>query len=520
VTDIGRVELSRRQLLKAGAVAAIGLSGALTSCATVPAKPDPGAPQQRGGVFTHGATGGGLKDTLDPHFPVTVPDIARVNNLYEPLFRYDEKYQVQPLLAESFEPSKDATAWTLRLRKDVEFHHGKPLRAEDVIATFQRVMDPDNPAPPASDLGMIDLKNTKALDPFTVRFSLTEPYALLTDLFAAYALGIVPTDFDLAKPVGTGPFRYADFVPGQQSRFLRFADYAGEPAFVDELVIYDFSDDAAKVNALLAGQVQSVDNLPAYLVDSLADQGASPLISETGAWTPFTMRVDAKPYSDVRVRQALRLIVDRQQMIDQALSGYGDLANDLYAPFDEAYAAHLPQREQDIDQARSLLKAAGHTGLQVELTTSSAVGAGAVESANVFAEQARPAGVDVRVVKADPNTFYGDSYLTWPFAQDFWFTRKYLPQVAASSLPTSPYNETHFDDPEFQQLIKQARGELDRAKRNDLLHAAQEIEYERGGFIIWGFKKQVDAYSNVVQGFVPDRTLPMSSFQFKRVSLS
>ena len=128
-----------------------------------------------------------------------------------------------------------------------------------------------------------------------------------------------PTDFDVSHPVGTGPFTYQRFVPGQLSQFDRYDNYWDGPPFVDELIIYDFADDAAKVNALLAGQVQSIDNLPNYLADTIEQQGASPLISETGAWVPFTMRVDVAPFSDVRVRQALRLIVDRQQMIDQAL---------------------------------------------------------------------------------------------------------------------------------------------------------------------------------------------------------
>jgi len=116
------------------------------------------------------------------------------------------------------------------------------------------------------------------------------------------------------------------------------------------------------------------------------------------------MRVDAAPFKDNRVRQAMRLIVDRQQMIDQALNGYGVLGNDMYSPFDEAYASDLPQREQDIDQAKSLLKQAGQEDLEVELVTSSAVGGGGVESANLFVEQARKAGVKVRLNKADPNT--------------------------------------------------------------------------------------------------------------------
>ena len=177
-------------------------------------------------------------------------------------------------------------------------------------------------------------------------------------------------------------------------------------------------------------------------------QGGQVLESDTGAWVPFTMRVDTKPFSDVRVRQAMRLICDRQQMIDQALSGYGSLGNDLYAPFDPAYAKDLPQREQDIDQAKSLLKAAGQEGLQVQLFTGDDIGSVAPATASLFVEQAKKAGVEVKVVKKNP--FYGDDYLSYPFGQDFWNTRNYLPQAALPGLKSGTYNETHFDRPEVR----------------------------------------------------------------------
>ena len=213
------------------------------------------------------------------------------------------------------------------------------------------------------------------------------------------------------------------------------------------------------------------------------------------------MRVDVAPFSDVRVRQALRLIVDRQQMIDQALNGFGILGNDLYSPFDPAFANDLPQRVQDIDQAKSLLKQAGQEDLDVELVTSSAVGAGAVESANLFVQQAKLAGVTVRLNKADANVFYGDRYLSWNFAQDFWNTRNYIPQVAASSVKGATYNETHFEDPKFTALIDLAKREPDAEQAQpSSCTARRRSSTTPGGFIIWGFKRQLDAYSNLVQG--------------------
>ncbi len=507
--------LTRRQALKLGA--AVTLGGAALGLGACGAAPDSINTQ-----LVHGATGGGLKDTLDPHFPVTMPDIARVRSLYEPLLRFTPDYRVEPCLAEETSHNADATEWTFRLRRGVTFHDGRDFTAEHVKASVERFANPDKPAPYGVDLApVIDFASCRALDPHTYRMVLKEPYGIMDEALAQYSLGMVPADFDVNHPVGTGPFTYDRFVPGQRSRFLRHGDYWDGPASVDSLVIIDFSDDAAKVNALLAGQVQTIDNLPAYLAGTIEQQGARTLVSETGGWVPFTMRVDAAPFSDVRVRQAMRLIVDRQQMIDQALSGFGRVGNDLYGPFDPDYLGdELPQRHQDIDQARSLLRAAGYAdNLQVELTTSTAVGTGGVESANLFVQQAAQAGVQVRVNKVDSSVFYGSQYLSWVFAQDFWSTRLYLPQAIACSLPTSPYNETHFADPRFAELIAAAKRTTDRDRRRTLLQDAQRIEYETGGFIIWAFANQVDGYSPSVHGLEPAREQPLSAYRFHTVTL-
>src|SRR5262249_33799881 len=150
------------------------------------------------------------------------------------------------------------------------------------------------------------------------------------------------------------------------------------------------------------------------------------LRSETGGWRPFTMRVDVAPFNDVRVRQAMRLIVDRQQMVDQALLGEGRVAHDLYNPFDPCYAKDLPQRKQDLDKARALLKEAGHEALSVELVTAP-VNAGVVEASQVLVEQAKAAGIDIRLRKLDPSSFFGPDYLKYTFAVDNWSpTNSYL----------------------------------------------------------------------------------------------
>jgi len=520
--------ITRRDALR-GALAGgvlLGAGGVIAACGSedvdVPTR-DFGASSLKnvrdGGSLRIGVQGGGADDSIDAHIPATIPDISRVFQLYEPLADRDINSDFELVLAESIEPEKGAKAWTIRLKPDITFHNGKPVTADDVLFSLARIIDPKDPKTGAASIGYIDLDRSRKLDKRTVRLQLKFANVGFPDDLGQYFNSIVPTDYDSKKPVGTGPFMFDSFTAGQRSVFKKFPEYwrDGLPR-VDEVTIIDFPEDTPRVNALLSGQVDAITNLPSGQIAQVkSNDQFKVLISETGGWQPFTMRVDQAPFKDVKVRQAMRLLVDREQMISQVLSGQGRVANDMYSPYDPAYYSDLPQRKQDLDQGKSLLKQAGQSDLRVELVTSP-VFQGIVEAAQVIAEQAKGAGVTINVRKVDTGTFYGDNYLSWTFAQDFWATRTYLSQVAQGSLPDSPYNETHWKDPEFLDLIGQARAELDDAKRTELLKAAQKIEWERGGLIVWSFSNQIDAYNTTVGGFEPAKSgFPLTNYGFGRV---
>ncbi len=504
--------LSRRALLRAAVAGGVvlGLGGVLGACGSgsaPAATAAAGGTPTRGGTLRVGVAGGGAKDTLDAHRGGFNPDTARAMQLYDRLMRFTPDFVLEPELAESFEPNATADEWTLTLRRGVEFHDGRPLTADDVIFTINRIIDPADPKVGASGISYLDAAGMQKVDDRTVRLPLTVRNVGFAEQFAQYFMGIVPVGYDPAKPVGTGPFVYQSFTAGQQSVFTRNANYwrDGEP-YVDEVVIIDFPDDTARVNALLGGQVDAISSLPTNQIPAIqANSELSLLNSPTGAWLALAMRVDTPPFDDVRVRQAMRLLCDRPQVVAQAFSGQAIVGNDLYGRYDVAYATDLAQREQDIDEATSLLRQAGRSDLQAELVTASSF-QGMVEGATVFAQNATDAGVDVRVSTVDGSTLYGDQWLSWPFAADYWVTRSYLSQAALSSLPSSPWNETHWSDPDYVSLVEQAQGQPDEAKRTELLLAAQQLEYDQGGYIIPSFTNQVDAHSAKLVGFEESKT--------------
>ena len=511
----GAAGLSRRRML-GGAVGA-GSLGLLAACGPGPAaRVDMSGGPRNGGVLRVGLSGGSSADIVDAHIPVNSGDSARVINLYDTLLLRGDDFELVYRLAETFEPNDEATVWTATIRKGVVFHDGKPLTADDVVFTFERITDPDDPKSGAAGLGMLD--EVVAIDDHTVEFRLSEPNSVLDDTVGQYSAGIVPRGYDPENPIGTGPFKLQSFDPGQSTVLVANHDYWDEGPYLDELHLLNFNDTDAVINALLSSQVDCVGQIPLSLVDVIgSDERMEILNSETGMWLPFTMRVDKEPFDDVRVRQAMRLAVDRPGMIEQVFSGHGQIANDMFAPYDPDYPSDLPQREQDIEEAKRLLAEAGYPdGLTVELVTAP-IQSGAVEAAQVFAQQAKAAGITIDIRRVDTTTFFGENYLQWDFAQSFWYTRNFVPQAVSCVLEESPFNETGYVDDEFADRLNRIRGELNPRVRGELIRQAQHQLYDEGGYIIWGFGNQVDAYQNYVGGFVENSTgLPLSGYTFRR----
>jgi peptide/nickel transport system substrate-binding protein len=462
-----------------------------------------------GGELKVAAAMGSAKENLDIHMPAfTIPALDMRLNMYDSLLEFTPSFQVGMALAEEVVPSADATQYTVRLKPDLLFQNGKPVTADDVIYSFNRIMNPKNPGVQASLLIGLAPGAVKKLDERTVRFELDRPNSVFPQGLAGYGTGIVPEGYNpkgAKGAIGTGPFMIETFIPGQQAVLVRNPHYWREGPYLDKLTLIEFADSSAQLNALLGGTVDYCNNITGAQKKIAESNGFQLLVSKTGGWTPFTMNCTMKPFNDVRVRQAFRLIVNRAQMIEQVLEGNGWLGNDMYAPYDPSYPKDLPQREQDLAKAKSLLKAAGYDNdLAITLVTSSAAAGEAPAAATVFAQQAKGAGVTVHVQQVTGDVFYGTQYLKWLFAQDQWGTRGYLMQAAFGTMPKAFYNECHWTNAKWLALVEEAFKTVDEAKRNELCREASTIEYYEGANIIPYFLNMVDAHSSKVQGAEPN----------------
>jgi peptide/nickel transport system substrate-binding protein len=354
-----------------------------------------------------------------------------------------------------------------------------------VIATFRRMLNPKAPAWQASFLSRVDVSRLRKLDRYTVSVEMSQPFSIFPQALAGpSASAILPSDFDEAHPVGTGPFKLGSFSPGVESVFVRNPNYwvPGRP-YLDKVVITDFEDETSQTNGLLGGSLDVIGPLSSQSVAPLRAGGARVYIGDTYEGLMITMRVDMPPFNDVRVRQALRLAIDRPQALEVIFEGQGSLGNDILGIGAPEYDASLPQRVQDIPQAKALLKAAGQEGLTVSLTTAP-ITQGTVALAQVVAQQAAAAGIHVNLVQTTSTNLYGPQYLKWKFAQDYNY---YSGLFAASELflvPGGPFNETHFNDARLTSLLAAGYSEVDQAKRIEIGHEISQIQYDSGPFLM------------------------------------
>ncbi len=420
-------EYTRRDVLRSAGAAGVAasLAGILAACggdeeaaappaepaAPPPAEPAPpaetGAPAETaappappasdvktGGRLRVGHVGGGDAEGFNPAIGSTFIDASRFYNVYDPLTRVNPDFSYTPGLALEWTPNADSTEWEIKLRPDVVWHDGKPFTADDVIYTM-RLMGDEAHISHAS-VANVRLDELSKVDDVTLVVPLNSSNARLIDSFVQQNTVIVQDGAtDYTNPVGTGPFKFQEFSVGQRSLCVRNENYwdEGKP-YVDEWEDISIDDESARINALLAGEIDMMSQLSFTQARAQEEAGEIQVIAAPSpAIQVFLMAVDRPPFDDPLVRQAFRLIADRQALVDTALQGYGSLGNDLVG-LDLPFFADLPVREQDLEQAKSLLAQAGKENLEVTLQTSDIV-PGFVEAATLFAEMAKGAGVTV-----------------------------------------------------------------------------------------------------------------------------
>ncbi|MFC5213505.1 ABC transporter substrate-binding protein [Streptomyces coerulescens] len=506
--------LHRRGFLAAttGATAALALAGCGGSGERAASDGTP----KRGGRLRAAFAGGGAGETLDPHQASLFADVARAKALFDKLADYGADLSARPRLAERWESNKSLDRWQVTLRQAV-FHDGRPVTAEDVLYSYRRIADPKQAFRAKASLEPIDLDASRATGQRSIEFVLKRPTAEFPNVLAAFGAYIVPanaTEFD-DRPIGSGPFRFVSFAPGRSALFRRFDDHWDGAPLLDEVEFVVANEESARVNALLGGQVEYAHELNPTTARAHEDGGQIEIVRlRNSAMQAFCMKTDRAPFDDQRVRQAFFLIADRQELVDGALSGAGEVGNDLFGKGYEYYAADLPQRTQDLDRARALLKQAGAENLKVTLDTS-AVAAGFTEAAGIFRDQAAKAGVTIDVKMGSKDSYWSDILDSGTLCCYRSGAMPVEAHISQRLLTDSTTNATKWHHKDFDALYQQAQSTRGKTERAAVYERMQRRLYTEGGFLVWGFADWIIGTSRSVKGVeakAPANTLDWARF--------
>ncbi|MGW4113710.1 ABC transporter substrate-binding protein [Actinosynnema sp. NPDC004786] len=503
--------LNRRGFLGlASGLAVVTLAG----CGSPAAPAASSATPRAGGRLRAAFAGGGAKEVLDPHLANLFVEAARSKAMFDKLADLGADVSPQPRLAERWEHAADLTRWRITLRQ-ATFHDGRPVRADDVLASYARILDPNRAFRAKSSLALIDLPNSRAVDERTVEFALKRPFVEFPNALAAFGAYIVPAGAeDFSRPVGSGPFAFVSFEPGKSVLLKRNPDYWEGAPHLDELEFLIANEESARVNALLGGQVEYAHDLTPTTARSHAGSDRMTVHrAPNSAVQAFAMKLDRPPFDDRDLREALFLLADRPQLVESVLAGSGQVGNDLFGKGYQHYADDLPQRERDLDRARFLVKRAGAEGLTVKLDTSTAA-AGMVEAATVFADQARGSGLTIEVVTGNKDSYWADTLKNGSLSS---FRSGAMPietHIAQRLLSGSGTNVTKWARPEFDALYEKAVSTSDPTARAAAYREMQHSLHAEGGYLMWGFADWIVGAKPNVGGIstAPANTLDWARF--------
>ncbi len=462
------------------------------------------AAPKRGGRARIGSAHGNTTDTLDPGTFNNGGIIHQGYGMRNHLTEVNNDGSLIPELCEKWEASDDATEWTFTLRKGVEFHNGKTLDTNDIIASMNhhRGKETKSAAKPL----LAPVTELKADGPNKVVFKLSGGSADFPFVVSDYHLAIMPADkegkVDWQSGIGTGAYVKQKFEPGVRSTYKRHPNYfkAGRGHF-DEVEFLTITDVVARTNALTTGEIDMMSRCDLKTVHLLKRRKGINVEEVTGTLHyTIPMHTDVAPFDNNDVRMALKYALDREVLLKTILRGHGVVGNDH--PISTANRFHngdLPQRQYDLDKAKFHLKKSGLSSLSVDLSAADAAFVGAVDAAVLYKEHAAKAGININVVREPSDGYWSNVWLKKPWCMVYWGGRPIEDMMFSQSLAEgADWNESHFSHKRFNELLITARAELDEAKRRAMYYEMQEIVNMEGGTVVPLFANYVFASSEKI----------------------
>jgi peptide/nickel transport system substrate-binding protein len=524
--------ITRRRLIQAGVgtFSALAVPALISACggssssgsSTTAGSTTTAATQKKGGTIKYAAGDAQSKDSLDPALALTSIGTFGLGMIYDSLLAVDVNWNLTPMLAVDHTISTDAKRHTFKLRQGVEFHSGKPFTSADVAAHFKRVLNPKTGSAGLSILQpVLDPSGISAPDPTTIIFNLKTPDAFFGQRVTHYTLRIPESGTTnwLSGSPGTGPFKNVSFKPGEGFEFVRNDRYwqSGLP-YLDGVTCAAIPDQATKVQALLSGDAHLSDTIPSSAFAQLQSSTTAELF-DLQSPSPFTFDVNGsiKPFSDVRVQHAMKMLLDREKMLSVMLAGHGVVSADsLISPHDPYYPADLKPFPYDVSGAKSLLSQAGYpNGFSEAIWSTSAYPY--LDDGAQFGKQYFGAGGIKINIQSVSNDRYLAAYLKQPIVMDYALRQHPVFMFELYYASTSASNISRLKDPTIDKWIGQLVRTLDSTQQKqiagEIITRYNNMSAELVPFhfsSLWGASRKL-------QGL---RTDPIASIDLRRASLS
>ncbi len=497
-SSLSDINISRRGMMKvfsAGAALSTGIISLPNSAWAAEAKP------VKGGTLRAAVSNSSAADTLDPARANNSGDYMRQYMFYSGLTELDTQLIPQMGLAESI-TSEDGLTWNIKLRQGVTFHDGKSLTSQDVMFSLLRHKDP---AVASTAIALAkQFVTVKAVGLMEVEIKLDQPNFDLPSILGTPAFLIVQDGTkDFSKAIGTGPYSCKEFSPGTRTLGTRNKNFwkPGLP-HLDQVELLGVTDQAARVNALLSGELHFVSTISSRDVKRInGSNSCSVLESKSGMYSDLILRQDAAITRNPDFVLAMKYLQPREVLLKTVMQGFGTLANDHpVPPWHPFFNKDLPQRPNDLDKARFYLKKSGLVKPSLEIVTTDNI-EGAVEGAQFLQQLGSQVGMNLKVRRVPYDNYWSQHWMKHPISYGSVNPRPTLDMLFSQFYKSdAPWNESGWKNVQFDQLVTAARGERDQAKRKQMYGDMQALVYNHCGTIIPLFISSLDGYSNKVKG--------------------
>lgn len=496
---IAVLSASRRAFLSGAATAAVGL-------AILPSFPSMVfAEAKSGGHARFAINDGAQTDSLDPAtWQSSFTQVVFGGTLCNALTELGVDGSAEPDLAESFSSSDDMKTWTFKLRSGLKFHDGKDVTSADVVASFKHHMGSESSS--AAKAIVDAITDIKVTDDLTVVFTLAGGNADFPYIVSDCHLAVFPAKPDgtieWGKGVATGPYIIDDLQPGVSVKMKKNPAYhkPGKPYF-DSVEFVNIIDVAARTNALMTGEID-------YMVDAdiktltLLERSPEVEISKVAGLRHFTfsMNTEVAPFNDPNVRQALKYAIDREDVVAKAFLGNAKAANDNPIAQQIAFATNPePVHRYNIEKAKEYLAKAGLESLKVDLSVAETAFPNAIDAALLFKEHAAKAGIEINVVREPDDGYWDNVWMQKPFVGVDWLGKPTCDSLFTTVYASDgPWNDTHWKNARFDELLIAGRAEADPAKRKEIYAEMQQLLHDDGGALVIAYALFIDAMSKKI----------------------